>query len=199
MSKFTLGALISFIILCALSPIALFFIVPEQASQAFVEGAFKMKSETRVTVRAELPSRIRIERLGIDAHLERVGVKVDGSLDAPIGPTNAAWFSGGPRPGEIGSAVIDGHFGWVDDVPAVFDNLSSVVVGDKIDVIDEKGATTEFVVREVRVFEEDADAKEVFISYDGKSHLNLITCEGKWDEVAQKYSGRLVVFADKQE
>ncbi|HEY0907895.1 MAG TPA: class F sortase [Candidatus Paceibacterota bacterium] len=199
MSKLSLGALIAFIILCALSPIALFFIVPranvEARAATAVTAAIEKPAEE--IVRAELPSRIRIPRLGINAHLEHVGIKADGSLDAPKDPFNAAWFAGGPRPGEIGSAVIDGHYGWIDDVPAVFDNLNSIVKGDRIYVIDVTGSTTAFTVTEVRVFDKDADATSVFVSNDGKARLNLITCEGAWNETTQKYSGRLVVFAEK--
>ena len=80
----------------------------------------------------------------------------------------------------------------------MFDNLYKLTPGDKIYVEDEKGATTTFVVRESQKYNPNADALKVFISNDGKSHLNLITCEGVWDKVFKSYSKRLVVFADKE-
>jgi hypothetical protein len=46
-------------------------------------------------------------------------------------------------------------------------------------------------------FDPSADATAVFISNDGSSHLNLITCDGVWDKQAKQYSKRLVVFADR--
>jgi hypothetical protein len=53
------------------------------------------------------------------------------------------------------------------------------------------------VVREIQRYDPNADASSVFSSNDGKSHLNLITCEGIWDEVSQSYPQRLVIFTDK--
>ena len=64
---------------------------------------------------------------------------------------------------------------------------------------DDKGTLTSFVVRESRKYNVAADATAVFISNDGKAHLNLITCNGAWDARAKTYTKRLVVFADKVE
>lgn len=185
-----LRALICFLVLCLLSPVALLFIVPPVPTEAFVE--------TISIVRAEVPFRLYIAKLGIDTSFEYVGITDKGVLDVPKDPSHVAWFKDGPRPGEEGSAVIDGHFGWIDDVPAVFDNLRLLIKGDRISVYNEKGRDIVFIVRELKIYDEYDDASEVFTSRDGRSHLNLITCEGLWDELTQKYAGRLVVFADKE-
>lgn len=113
-------------------------------------------------------------------------------------PANAAWFDLGPRPGQTGDAIIDGHFGWKDNIPAVFDNLSKLVPGDKIYVEDGIGSTMTFVVREVKIYGKNDDIAPVFNSSDSLAHLNLITCEGTWNAVEKSYSNRLVVFADKK-
>lgn len=62
-----------------------------------------------------------------------------------------------------------------------------------------KRAITSFIIFESREYNPEADAPEVFGLSDGKSRLNLITCEGTWDEESQNYSKRLVVFAEKVE
>jgi LPXTG-site transpeptidase (sortase) family protein len=80
----------------------------------------------------------------------------------------------------------------------VFNNLSRLQQGDKIYFVDEKGATVTFVVREIRTYDPAADASGVFGSNDGKAHLNLITCDGVWNDSSKQYSKRLVVFADKE-
>ncbi len=142
------------------------------------------------------PVRLIIPRIGVDSTVESVGFTTDGSMEAPKGPTTTAWFNRGPIPGEVGSAVIDGHFGWKDGVSAVFDKLSELKSGDKVYVEDASGTRTTFVVRIVRVYEENADASKVFISNDGHAHLNLITCGGVWDKGSKDYSTRTVVFTD---
>lgn len=146
-----------------------------------------------------LPVRLKIPAINIDATIEHVGLTSLGAMDVPKGPTNAAWFELGPRPGDIGSSVINGHYGWKNGIPAVFDNLHKLQLGDKIYVADKDGATIVFIVREIRSYNLNVDAFGVFDSNDGRSHLNLITCEGVWDKASQSYSNRLVVFADREQ
>ena len=76
--------------------------------------------------------------------------------------------------------------------------IPKLVKGDKIYVDNGKGSTTVFVVREFRVYKADEDASDVFVSKDGKSHLNLITCNGSWDSAKKNRPNRLVVFADME-
>jgi len=146
-----------------------------------------------------LPVRLKIPAINVDAAIEYVGVASDGSMDVPKGPDDVAWFRLGPRPGAEGSAVIAGHYGWKDNRPAAFDKISTLRKGDVLSVEDEKGTILTFVVRESRLYDPKADAKDVFGSTDGKAHLNLVTCEGVWDPVSKSYAKRLVVFTDREE
>lgn len=145
-----------------------------------------------------LPVRLRIPNINVDAAIEQVGVTSRGAMDVPKGPDGAAWFKFGPRPGERGSSVIAGHYGWKNQIPAVFDNLHELQKGDKLYVEDENGVIITFVVRESRRYNAKGNASDVFGSIDGKAHLNLITCEGVWSKVSESRPGRLVVFADKE-
>jgi LPXTG-site transpeptidase (sortase) family protein len=150
------------------------------------------------TVDSRLPIHLIIPKINVGATIEPIGLSSEGAMGVPKNPSNAAWFKLGPYPGDIGSAVIDGHFGWKDNLPAVFDRLSELQKDDLLYVKDANGITTTFVVRMVQIYREDADASNIFTSRDGKAHLNLITCEGVWNAVNQSYSDRLVVFADKE-
>ncbi len=145
-----------------------------------------------------IPVRLTIPKISVDAAIEPVGLTGEGAMSVPKGPDDTAWFSQGTRPGEIGSAVIDGHSGWKDGIPAVFDNLNRLRIGDTILVMDGRGVTFTFVVRKVKTYDPKADASDVFSSNDGKVHLNLITCEGTWDPISRTSSERLIVFADKE-
>lgn len=145
-----------------------------------------------------LPTRLTIPKSNVTASIISVGVTSDGAMDTPKGPNEVAWFNPGPRPGEVGSAVISGHYGWKNNIPAVFDTLHLLQKGDKVYIKDESGATVIFIVREVRTYDENADATNVFTSNDGKAHLNLITCGGVWNKDTKSYSERIVVFTDKE-
>lgn len=144
------------------------------------------------------PVHLKIPRINVDATIERVGLTSDGAMDIPKSPNDVAWYALGPRPGDSGSAVIAGHYGWKDGNGSVFDDLHTLRKGDNIYIKDDRGAMVSFVVRESRRYDSTADASNVFISSDGKAHLNLITCEGVWNTVSEGYSKRLVVFTDKE-
>jgi LPXTG-site transpeptidase (sortase) family protein len=149
-------------------------------------------------VRPELPVRLRIPQIGVDTTFEYVGLTTEGAMDAPKGPDHVAWFNLGPRPGETGSAIVAGHYGWKNSIPAVFDNLGKLQKGDKFSIQDKQGVITTFAVQEVRAFGEHDDASSVFGSRDDGAHLNLITCGGIWNATTKSYSNRLVVFSDKE-
>ena len=176
----------------ALSLIGIFFLtLPTPSSGNLV-------SRSMADSAPGLPIRLVIPKIKVDAAFDYVGLTTDGAVGVPKGPTNAAWFDLGPRPGQIGTAVIDGHFGWKDNIPAVFDNLDKLQKGDVIYVKDATGTTLTFVVSMLKTYGENQDASAVFGAGDGKAHLNLITCEGIWNKVQKSYSDRLVVFANKQ-
>ncbi len=145
-----------------------------------------------------VPVRIEIPSIALDAAIEKVALTKGRTLDVPKHPFDTGWYDLGPRPGQKGSAVIDGHVNWMYGATAVFADLHKLKPGDKITVQDDKGALITFVVRESRSYAASAHAADVFRSNDGKAHLNIITCDGVWDKRAQQYSKRLVVFADKE-
>lgn len=151
---------------------------------------------TTKDVERGLPFRIKIPSINVDAAIEKMGIEKDGSLEAPEAPENAGWYEHGPRPGQKGVAVIDGHFGWIGGLPSVFDHLSEVKKGDLITIVDNTGTTTSFIVRETASYDWDADFSNVFTSTDQKARLNLITCGGIWNTETQTYEKRLVVFAE---
>lgn len=139
-----------------------------------------------------LPARLEIPKLGINAHVIEMGLTANGNMDAPGNMQDVGWYKYGPRPGEVGSAVIDGHLGV--GVRGVFADLHKLEVGDKITVLDKIGQRISFVVRRIEIYDRLARPEEVFVSNDGV-HLNLITCSGPWNK---KYGtpDRLVVFTD---
>lgn len=178
----------------------LLYFIPKSSIQ---DGSVLLTKNTATLLNQEqtrvgLPLRLKIPSIDVDAPVEYVGLTYNGAMDVPKSPIEVGWFNLGPRPGENGSAVIAGHYGWKDNLPAVFDNLHTLRVGDKIFVEDEKGVTTTFVVREIKIYGKDEIVPEVFSSNDGKVHLNLITCTGDWNTAEKTRSQRLVVFTDKE-
>ncbi len=141
------------------------------------------------------PVRLVIPKIGLDAAVEDVGLTADNAMASPSGPDTVGWYKLGPRPGNKGSAVIDGHSGYADGTAAAFDDLPELHKGDTLYVEDARGRLATFVVRRTKLYARDADAAEVFAPTASR-RLNLITCTGSFDVAAGTHSQRLVVFAD---
>ncbi|MFH0928103.1 MAG: class F sortase [bacterium] len=146
-----------------------------------------------------LPVRLQIPSIAVNAAIEKVALTADGAMDVPKDPMSAGWYVFGPRPGESGSAVIAGHLNWWHGAKGVFERLGAVKPGDLVIVEDDTGANSSFIVRESRKLDAKADTSEIFNPKDGKTHLNIVTCDGIWDNRARQYTKRLVVFTDKVE
>jgi len=166
-------------------------------NQVAVPVKFAQTLNSTIQNSVGLPVRFKIPKIKVDAPVEQVGLASDGSMGVPINPMNTGWYKLGPRPGEVGSAVIAGHVNWWSGAKGAFENLKDLNVGDLVTIQNDKGEVISFMVREIRSFDAGADADEVFNSTDGKSHLNLVTCEGVWIKSVGQYSSRLVVFTDR--
>ena len=143
-----------------------------------------------------IPIRIRIPEIYINTNLESVGITKAGVIDLPEYKNKVVWYNLGPKPGEKGNAIIIGHYGWRDSIPAEFDNLHKLNIGDKVYIEDEKGSILTFIVRKTVIYKKSDDTTDIFISDNKKAYLNLITCSGRWDSIKQDYADRLVVFTD---
>ncbi|MFA5946599.1 MAG: class F sortase [Patescibacteria group bacterium] len=177
--------------------------IPEpRAVKTSTDPALAVQIEPALEVATEKNTkksdRIIIPSIGVNAAIEKVALTPQGAMDVPKNPLNAAWYELGPRPGEIGSAVIDGHVNWFNESSAVFKRLYKVKPGQEVIIEDATGAKVIFIVREVKKFDPATDAASVFTSSDSQAHLNLITCGGVWNKITKQYSERLVVFTDKK-
>lgn len=145
---------------------------------------------------AALPARLTIPSIKLDAVVAYAGLRSDGTMDISDNPDQVAWYEFGTRPGNEGSAVIAGHYGWTGLHGSVFNDLHLLKKGDKVSVIDKYDKLVTFVVTKTEKYDPSADATAIFRSSDGKAHLNLITCDGDWVPDKNSYSDRLVVFTD---
>lgn len=144
-----------------------------------------------------MPVRLRLPTINVDAAVEQVGLAPDGSMDVPKDFSEAAWYRLGPRPGEPGNAVIDGHVdsttGW-----AVFWDLRRLTRGDPIVVVGDDGVERRFVVTGWEKYaRQDVPIGRVFGPTTG-IHLNLITCDqaSTFDFTRREYAGNLIVYAE---
>lgn len=184
--------------LFVLSVLLLLFTQVDSLAQPIVELETVPPSLEQVEWIPELPVRLVIPTLGVDATVQYVGLDSSGSgeMAVPSNFTDVGWYKDGVRPGMDGSAVIAGHYNGKGVPEAVFYNLQTLHVGDEIVIMSERRVEDIFTVVEVRSYEYDEAATEVFQSSDGIARLNLITCGGQWLSEEQRYDKRTVIFAE---
>ncbi len=166
---------------------------PPEASETPAPAATESELEEQEFTVTGQPVSLEIERTGVDAYIEYVGLTDDGAMDVPQEWENVGWFEPGTLPGEVGNSVIAGHYDSPTG-PAVFFELRELEPGDLITVItDEDEQLTFEVTKTEMVLADDAPLEEIFGSSEDRN-LNLITCDGIWDQSANMYDHRLVVY-----
>jgi LPXTG-site transpeptidase (sortase) family protein len=142
------------------------------------------------------PVRLIIPAIAINASVEDVGAQANADLATPSqNPwVDVGWYNLGPRPGERGSAVIDGHLDRPGGFPAVFWYLRDLHVGDEVLVKNSSEKTLRFQVTRIELYApQDAPIQDIF-GNSGGTFLNLITCAGDWIPSQHQTNLRLVVY-----
>jgi len=146
-------------------------------------------------VAPDLPRLITIPSLEVSARVLRMGVKPSGELKTPNNVFDTGWYESSAKPGENGAMLIDGHVHGVSK-PGVFYKLKKLAPGDAITVERGDGKILHYSVVKSRVYAaNDVDmAAAVSSASPDKPGLNLITCDGAYDDEGH-YNQRLIVFA----
>lgn len=145
-----------------------------------------------------VPQRIRIPAIGVNAPIIPEGLDAEGRLESPplSEPNLTGWYSGGPSPGELGPAVIEGH---VDSKagPSVFYKLGRLTAGANIEVIRKDGTRVVFRVDTVEQVDKDSfPTQKVYGGLD-YSALRLITCGGAFDRAKGSYEDNIIVYGHR--
>ncbi len=149
------------------------------------------------SLRRSLPVAVDIPSIGVHSRLLHLGVNADGSMQVPSLVTSAdkaAWYKYSATPGQIGSAVIEGHVD-SDQGPAVFFRLGALHPGDTIDVTLADGVTAVFRVTGVREYAKTRFPAKTIYGSTNYAALRLITCSGTFDYTTGHYLSSTVVFA----
>ena len=142
-----------------------------------------------------LPRYLIIPRIKVNALVENIGLTARNAIEVPRGYGHVGWYKLGPKPGDLGSSLISGHFARKTSGWAVFNDLYKLHKGDAVNVKDSKGHILHFVVRATRLYPYNASTSGLFTADDG-AHLNLVTCTGTWINSLHGFNKRLVIFTD---
>ena len=140
------------------------------------------------------PVSLTIPLIGVQTQLITLGLTASGALQVPSTTSVAGWYTGSPRPGAIGPAIIVGHIDSISG-PGIFFRLSQLRPGDKVYVRRADGTLVEFSVTSVQTYLKDHFPTEAVYGAVPDPELRLITCGGAFDPDTGHYLSNVVVYA----
>ncbi len=140
------------------------------------------------------PVWLSIPVIGVRTSLVDLGLNANGTLQVPSSTAVAGWYTGSPRPGGVGAAVIAGH---VDSRAGlgIFFWLRDLRPGDRVYVGRADGTMAVFTVTAVEKFAKDQFPTAAVYGSLPDPELRLITCGGIFDRSLRSYLSNIVVFA----
>ena len=167
---------------------------PDLAAEAAPRAGAQDRPRREAPKAPARPVQVSIPSIGVRAPLVPLGLNPDRTLEVPKDFDDAGWWTGGPRPGERGPAVIAGH---VDSYtgPAIFYRLRGLRPGDAIVVLRRDGTRARFTAQRSEQYPKDRfPTARVYGQTPGPA-LRLITCGGEFDDSTGHYLDNTVVYA----
>ena len=144
--------------------------------------------------RAPRPVALIIPAIGVNTRLVNLGLAAGGTLQVPPDPAVAGWYTGSPRPGAIGSAILLGHIDSLSG-PAVFYRLGHLRPHERVYVRRADGTLVLFRVDSVRWYPKSAFPTAAVYGPTPDPELRLISCGGVFDQRLKSYTSNVVVYA----
>lgn len=164
------------------------------------DGPPKVFPTTGAELGYALPVHVDIPRVGLHADVIRVGLTPAGAIDVPPldQALKAGWYDGGPAPGQIGAAVIDGHVD-SNQIPSphqgAFYQLGLVGIGDTVEVTRADHEIAVYQVDQVQSVSKLEFPTTRVYSPVTFAALRLITCGGDFDNAAHSYLNNVIIYA----
>jgi sortase (surface protein transpeptidase) len=144
--------------------------------------------------RVAAPAGLIIPSIGVRTRLVRLGLTPSGALQVPSTASVAGWYTGSPRPGAIGAAVIVGHID-SQTAPGVFYRLHRLRPGRLVYVRRADGSLAVFRVTAVHSYPKARFPTLAVYGPAPTAQLRLITCGGAFDFATGHYLRNVIVYA----
>jgi len=167
---------------------------PEASAPVVTSPSPAPTASAPAAVVRSVPVAVRVPAIGLAVWLTQLGLNANGTVAVPSSVQVPGWFSPGPSPGQVGSAVILGH---VDSYqgPGVFFQLRRLQPGNQIQVDLADGIIATFKVTSVVQYQKTAFPDQKVYGSNGSSELQLVTCGGAFDTQTGHYLSNIVVYS----
>jgi sortase (surface protein transpeptidase) len=157
-------------------------------------GPIAAPAEAAQTHPVAEPVELTIPAIDVSTRLIHLGLTATGALQVPPTTAIAGWYTGSPRPGAIGPAIIDGH---IDSYrgPGIFFRLVDLRTGDRVYVRQADGTLVVFRVVRVQMYLKNHFPTQAVYGSTPDAELRLITCGGVFDPARGSYLSNVVVYA----
>lgn len=167
---------------------------PLAKSSPAPHGIFAAPPLARSAKQVARPVALTIPAIGVSTPLEQLGRTPQGTLQVPASTTEAGWYTGSPRPGEIGSSIIAGHIDSTQG-PGVFFRLRLLRPGELVYVRRADGTLVVFRVSAEHMYPKNQFPTQRVYGPTPDAELRLITCGGVFDQATGTYLSNVVVYA----
>ena len=140
------------------------------------------------------PTRLLIPSLGINAHVQYVGLTAAGAIGAPSNFTDVAWFVRSALPGQRDVTFFDGHVDNGLGLAGVFKYLANIKKGAAINIVTKNQKTLHFIVTSSVAYNY-LNVPMAALLNSKIPTIRLMTCDGIWVNGQRTYNERLVVTA----
>ena len=151
------------------------------------------------------PTRMIIEKMGVDAPIITLGVDANRWPEVPNDPYVVTWYDFSAKPGQGSNAVFSGHVDWTvngQPVTGVFWGLRELEEGDVVKLILEDDSELRYRVTDnIAAAYDDPQSVEIMYPTPGDV-ITLISCGGTWvpnpsSPLGGNYTHRVVVRAER--
>jgi sortase (surface protein transpeptidase) len=139
------------------------------------------------------PTAVRIPKIKVNTSILPLALDATGALEPPTSFTKVGWYAQGTAPGDVGPAILAGHY---DNTirGTVFYQLKSLKAGDLVQV-ERGGQWLDFtVVYSGEYSKQDFPTERVY-GPTPDPELRLITCGGTFNGRVGSYDDNIVVYA----
>jgi sortase (surface protein transpeptidase) len=139
------------------------------------------------------PTNVRIPKIKVNTSIIPLTLDGTGALEAPTSFTQVGWYAQGTAPGDIGPAILAGHY---DNAirGTVFYQLRLLRAGDLVQVR-RGGKWLDFTVVSWGEYSKQDFPTEKVYGPTPDPELRLITCGGTFNGRVGSYDDNIVVYA----